>query len=204
MPHVRICAGGVGKPTSLPQPLMIDADAFKAYNDAFGHRKGDSLLQKIAEAIAESANRAGDLAARYGGEEFAVLLPSTSIQGAIVVAEGIRQLVADLNEPNPSTRERIATISIGIACIVPQVAQHRDDLVVRADKALYAAKSGGRNRCEVAAANVTTQGVRSLAERRQAPMVPNTVLNVPEPEVMRAVATTVRTAASPLADHIAR
>ncbi len=133
--------------------LMIDADAFKAYNDTFGHRKGDGLLQKIADAIAGSANRAGDLAARYGGEEFAVLLPSTSIHGAIVVAEGIRQLVADLNEPNPSTRERIATISVGIACIVPQVGQHRDDLVVRADKALYAAKSGGRNRCELAAAN---------------------------------------------------
>ena len=133
--------------------LMIDADNFKAYNDTFGHRKGDVLLQKIAAVIAARVLRAGDLAARYGGEEFAILLPSTDAKGAASVAEAIRQAVFEMQEASPSARERIATVSIGAACIVPTTGQAQDELVIQADKALYLAKSKGRNRCEIASAN---------------------------------------------------
>lgn len=122
--------------------LMIDADHFKAYNDTFGHQAGDEVLMGIAICISDSVRRAGDCAARYGGEEFAVLLPASSAAEALVVAETIRLKVQQWSDHS--------TVSIGVASLTPAVSLEWSELVGAADKALYAAKAGGRNRCVVA------------------------------------------------------
>ncbi|MBR0949435.1 sensor domain-containing diguanylate cyclase [Bradyrhizobium canariense] len=125
--------------------LMIDADHFKAYNDTFGHQAGDQVLVGIAICISDSVSRAGDCAARYGGEEFAVLLPGTSITDALKVAEKIRAKVQGWSDDQTST-----TVSCGIASLVPTTGMDWPLLVGAADKALYAAKAGGRNQSVVA------------------------------------------------------
>lgn len=125
--------------------LMIDADHFKAYNDTFGHQAGDQVLVGIAICISDSVSRAGDCAARYGGEEFAVLLPGTSVTDAFKVAEAIRLKVQGWSDDQATT-----TISCGIASLVPTAGLDWSILVAAADKALYAAKAGGRNQSVVA------------------------------------------------------
>ena len=122
--------------------LMIDADHFKVYNDTFGHQAGDEVLIRIAICISDSVRRAGDCAARYGGEEFAVLLPALSAAEALDVAETVRLKVQQWSEH--------ASISIGVASLTPDVNLAWSELIGAADKALYAAKAGGRNRCVVA------------------------------------------------------
>jgi diguanylate cyclase (GGDEF)-like protein len=130
-------------PVSL---LMIDADHFKAYNDTFGHQAGDQVLVGIAICISDSIKRAGDCAARYGGEEFAVLLPGLSATEALAVAEIIRHKVEGWSDDaTPST------VSIGIASMIPAAGLDWPPFVHAADKALYAAKAAGRNRCVIAA-----------------------------------------------------
>jgi diguanylate cyclase (GGDEF)-like protein len=124
--------------------LMIDADHFKAYNDTFGHQAGDQMLVGIAICISDSVKRAGDCAARYGGEEFAVLLPGCAATDAMRVAEIIRLKVQKWSEAT--------TVSIGVASLTPVVTVEWSALVTAADKALYAAKAGGRNQCVVATA----------------------------------------------------
>jgi diguanylate cyclase (GGDEF)-like protein len=125
--------------------LMIDADHFKAYNDTFGHQAGDQVLVGIAICISDSVSRAGDCAARYGGEEFAVLLPGTSVTDALHVAEKIRAKVQGWSDDHTSS-----TVSCGIASLVPTAGMDWPLLVAAADKALYAAKAGGRNQSVVA------------------------------------------------------
>ncbi|WP_314948329.1 sensor domain-containing diguanylate cyclase [Bradyrhizobium cosmicum] len=125
--------------------LMIDADHFKAYNDTFGHQAGDQVLVGIAICISDSVSRAGDCAARYGGEEFAVLLPNTSATDAFKVAETIRVKVQGWSDDHTSS-----TVSCGIASFVPTTGMDWPILVAAADKALYAAKAGGRNQSVVA------------------------------------------------------
>ncbi len=122
--------------------LMIDADHFKAYNDTFGHQAGDQVLVGIAICISDSARRAGDCAARYGGEEFAVLLPGLSSAEALALAETIR-LKVELWSQEPE----VTTVSIGVASLTPTAMVDWAELLGAADKALYAAKAGGRNRC---------------------------------------------------------
>jgi diguanylate cyclase (GGDEF)-like protein len=124
--------------------LMIDADHFKVYNDSFGHQAGDEVLIGIAICISDSARRAGDCTARYGGEEFAVLLPALSTAEALAVAETIRFKVQQWSDHT--------TVSIGVASLTPHVGLQWPELIGAADKALYAAKAGGRNRCVVAKA----------------------------------------------------
>ncbi|MGL3106426.1 sensor domain-containing diguanylate cyclase [Bradyrhizobium sp. BR 1432] len=125
--------------------LMIDADHFKAYNDTFGHQAGDQVLVGIAICISDAVSRAGDCAARYGGEEFAVLLPNISVTDAFKVAETIRLKVQGWSDDQVST-----TVSCGIASLVPTAGMDPSILVAAADKALYAAKAGGRNQSVVA------------------------------------------------------
>ncbi|MEH2489228.1 sensor domain-containing diguanylate cyclase [Bradyrhizobium sp. AZCC 2230] len=125
--------------------LMIDADHFKAYNDTFGHQAGDQLLVGIAICISDSVHRAGDCAARYGGEEFAVLLPNTSATDAFKIAETIRAKVLGWSDGGAGS-----TVSCGIASLAPTSGMDWAILVAAADKALYAAKAGGRNQSVVA------------------------------------------------------
>jgi diguanylate cyclase (GGDEF)-like protein/PAS domain S-box-containing protein len=125
--------------------LMIDADLFKLYNDAFGHLCGDSCLKQIAEAAQDVVERPGDLVARFGGEEFAVILPNTPNVGALQVANEICAALRARQLPHPSNPNGIVTISVGCATMVPPADKHSAHLVEQADQALYKAKQQGRN-----------------------------------------------------------
>jgi two-component system chemotaxis family response regulator WspR len=128
--------------------LMCDVDCFKRYNDSLGHPAGDLALKKVAAVLTEQLKRPADLAARYGGEEFALLLPETDAAGAHVVAEACRTNLAALGLAHPETvvPERVLTLSIGVATVVPGPEQAPDALLAQADRALYTAKAAGRNR----------------------------------------------------------
>jgi diguanylate cyclase (GGDEF)-like protein len=127
--------------------VMIDVDYFKPYNDIYGHPGGDDCLRRISHAVSGARQRAGDLAARYGGEELAVLLPRTDLAGAMAVAEKMRQAVNDLHIAHAGNPAGIVTISAGVAAFAPtRSGRAAQDLLAAADEALYAAKSGGRDR----------------------------------------------------------
>ena len=131
----------------LPLSLILcDVDYFKRYNDRFGHQEGDRCLQQVARGISSVVNRPADLVARYGGEEFAVVLPNTNEEGAMSVAENIRQRVESLQIPHPESlvSDRV-TLSLGVACIVPDSKTAPQQLIQRSDNALYEAKQKGRN-----------------------------------------------------------
>lgn len=130
------------QPLSL---LMLDVDLFKAYNDSYGHQRGDSCLKQIAEACMDAVSRPGDLVARFGGEEFAVMLPNTESGGAMQVAGEICAGLRRRGLPHNDSPLGIVTISIGCATVVPQNGMHAADLIAIADHALYAAKRNGRN-----------------------------------------------------------
>jgi diguanylate cyclase (GGDEF)-like protein len=136
-------AGRERQPLSL---LMIDVDKFKEFNDRYGHPEGDKVLTAIAAAIGAAARRPGDLAARYGGEEFVVLLPNTDSEGAMRIAEKIRGSVLAAAVPHEGSSYRVVTVSLGVATIVPNNGMAQATLVENADRALYAAKAGGRNK----------------------------------------------------------
>lgn len=127
--------------------VMLDIDCFKAFNDTYGHQEGDSCLREVARVIMANLKRPADFAARYGGEEFVLLLPETSLENAVAVAETIRLAVAALGIPHQkSDVAGYVTLSAGMACLVPAEGQSADDLMRLADQALYAAKKAGRNR----------------------------------------------------------
>jgi len=125
--------------------LFIDIDYFKSYNDYRGHRAGDDCLAAIGMAIGHSLQRPGDLAARYGGDEFVVLLPDTNTDGALDVAGRVLAAIGALAIPHAASPLGWVTTSIGVAHVVPALNQTSDELVERADRALYAAKQAGRN-----------------------------------------------------------
>lgn len=126
--------------------LMCDIDYFKLYNDTYGHQAGDECLRKIAATISRHTERPSDTVARYGGEKFAVILPETSIGGALIVADKIRQATKELNITHASSPTTQVSLSIGIASAAPGFDNPPDDLVLAADKALYRAKKEGRDR----------------------------------------------------------
>ncbi len=136
-----------GLPVAL---LMLDVDFFKAFNDHYGHQAGDQVLKRIAGCMAQSVRRSGDLAARYGGEEFVILLPGTDNAGALAVADRIRHQIESLDIQHRGSPCGRVTASVGAAAIRPRAADRPDMLVEAADKALYAAKSAGRNRVALA------------------------------------------------------
>lgn len=132
-----------GKGLSL---IMIDIDFFKLYNDRYGHPAGDECLRAIAATIRHAVRRPGDTLARYGGEEFTVLLPNTSLDGAVFVAEQIRAAVRALKIAHADHPKRIVTISLGVATLSPEQDVRRpDDLIEAADRMLYEAKAKGRD-----------------------------------------------------------
>lgn len=133
-----------GEPLSL---IMSDVDFFKLFNDTYGHQGGDDCLKSVAKTLSETARRGGDCVARYGGEEFAVILPATAEQGVFTVAEKIRQAVEQIGmEHRKSSIASWVTLSLGVATIVPTGEKTPEFLIQCADKALYQAKSTGRNR----------------------------------------------------------
>jgi diguanylate cyclase (GGDEF)-like protein len=131
--------------------LMVDVDHFKLYNDTLGHAAGDACLQQIAAVLRKHAGRPADLAARYGGEEFVVLFGDTTQEGAAVLAEHIRLAVEALRIPNPrSPTSQWVTVSVGLASLVPTQQDSMCNLLLAADRRLYAAKEAGRNRLDIA------------------------------------------------------
>ncbi len=131
------------RPLSL---LMCDIDDFKNYNDTYGHLAGDLCLKKAAAVLTAHLKRTADLAARYGGEEFVIVLPETDLAGALSVAEACRAHLEELALENTGTASGLVTMSIGVASVVPPAEGGPEQLIARADKALYAAKHAGRNR----------------------------------------------------------
>ena len=126
--------------------ILCDIDYFKKYNDTYGHISGDDCLRKVAQCIESTLKRPGDLAARYGGEEFAVILPHTSIEGALKLAEDIRKAVMALKIPHSQSNiSRYVSLSIGVSSTVPSWYLSPTSLVEGADYALYMSKQNGRN-----------------------------------------------------------
>ncbi|MNP14932.1 Phytochrome-like protein cph2 [compost metagenome] len=132
------------KPLSL---IMMDIDYFKLYNDNYGHIKGDDCLKAVAKELSKSAKRTLDLSARYGGEEFVIILPETHKEGAEIIAEEIRKNIINLNIPHESSPiYKNVTLSLGVTTMVPNNQHTISEFINDADKALYEAKSLGRNR----------------------------------------------------------
>lgn len=126
--------------------IMIDIDHFKKFNDTWGHQVGDHVLKEVARLIKASC-RSGDTAARYGGEEMAVILPMARRENAERIAERIRQTI-EKHRIAHNEEHLSVTISIGMAILDKSIAD-KDDLIRRADKALYRSKARGRNRVSV-------------------------------------------------------
>lgn len=127
--------------------ILCDVDYFKAYNDTYGHQVGDKCLYEVAQGINNAVKRPADLVFRYGGEEFAIVLPYTDKQGAIIVAEEIRQEIKQLKIPHESSHiSNIVSLSLGVSSIIPSIYTSPHSLVSSADLALYDAKYQGRDR----------------------------------------------------------
>lgn len=127
--------------------IMCDVDFFKHYNDRYLHPNGDKCLIKVAMAMRNTVRRSGDLVARYGGEEFAVILPNTDALGAVSVAENIRSAIKSLQITHESSAVcPYVTISVGVSTIIPNHENDSQTLIHAADRALYQAKSQGRDR----------------------------------------------------------
>ena len=144
-------------PVSL---IMLDIDHFKAFNDAYHHQAGDDCLKLVAGVFNQCLHRSDDLVARYGGEEFVVVLPDTELAGALSVAETLRERVENLHLSQPDDPlPRRVTISLGVASMIPDpdADSGYHELIASADRALYAAKQGGRN--QVRAASVVKESV---------------------------------------------
>ena len=153
-----------GAPLSL---VVLDVDHFKLYNDSLGHPAGDLCLQQVAQALQSHACRPTDLAARYGGEEFVLLFAETDAEAALPMAEAIRRHVEMLCLPHPrSATSEWITVSIGVATIFPHLLDNKEALFVAADRAMYAAKEGGRNQVRATQSGSTAwEAVQALVLR---------------------------------------
>jgi diguanylate cyclase (GGDEF)-like protein len=126
--------------------ILCDVDCFKFYNDNYGHQKGDECLKKVATILKNCVRRPADLVARYGGEEFAIILPNTNAEGATKVAENIRLNIFNLQIPHAySVVDKYVTVSLGVTATIPTDLNTIEQLIFRADQALYKAKENGRN-----------------------------------------------------------
>jgi diguanylate cyclase (GGDEF)-like protein len=129
--------------------IVIDIDHFKQVNDNSGHLYGDRVLVRVASLVTQSLRCTDDFAGRFGGEEFVVLLPGTTQEGAMIVAERIRKLVEVAGSPalqGAGSPPRLSTVSCGVATCWPSEVNCPHDLLGAADRALYQAKASGRNR----------------------------------------------------------
>lgn len=136
------------------QPLALifaDIDYFKPYNDHFGHQEGDDCMRVLAGVFRQQARRATDLAARYGGEEFVLLLPGIGRGAAIQRAEDLADAVRACQLPHPRSEcAPVVTVSVGVVSAMPDSRTGEEELVRRADQALYQAKAAGRNQVRFA------------------------------------------------------
>jgi diguanylate cyclase (GGDEF)-like protein len=132
--------------------ILCDIDFFKKYNDTYGHQAGDACLQKVATAIVESVNSSTNdvsgekLVARYGGEEFTIILPRTTPETAVDIAEQIRVGVKNLEIEHIQSPVGCVTLSLGVASTFPKSSTSKEKLISAADGALYQAKDQGRDR----------------------------------------------------------
>ncbi|HUX37793.1 MAG TPA: diguanylate cyclase, partial [Rectinemataceae bacterium] len=139
--------------------IMLDVDYFKKYNDSYGHIAGDDCLKHIAAILRKAVGRAHDTVARYGGEEFAVIMPETDIFGALALAERIRKAVESHAIPHSASKvSPFVTVSIGVATVDTAEIVSQDEIIQRADAALYEAKKAGRNRIEQSRSPVAKDG----------------------------------------------
>jgi diguanylate cyclase len=131
--------------------LMMDIDHFKSFNDNYGHQVGDQVLRLVARTLTDGV-KGRDMAARFGGEEFAIILPETNLQAAIKVAESLRKAVAGKEVINRNSGEKLGriTLSGGVAQFV--AGETVEDVIERADAALYTSKHNGRNQIAAAPA----------------------------------------------------
>jgi diguanylate cyclase (GGDEF)-like protein len=142
-----------GAPFSL---LLLDLDRFKSFNDRRGHQAGNLLLNGIARAL-EGSVREADIVFRYGGDEFAIILPNTTEDGAVAVAEKVRQAVGHVPAPGTRRHDTGVTCSIGIAAF-PADAADGDGILLAADRACYVAKRAGRDRIATSAEGLALAG----------------------------------------------
>jgi diguanylate cyclase (GGDEF)-like protein len=132
------------QPLSL---ILADIDHFKLFNDYYGHLQGDNCLKKVAQCICKSVARMTDANCRYGGEEFAIILPNTSITQSTLVAERLGMAIEKMKIPHAqSATSKYITFTLGVVTISAGQKTSIDEIILRADKALYLGKSNGRNR----------------------------------------------------------
>ena len=141
--------------------MMIDIDDFKLYNDRNLHQAGDLALEMTAQCL-KSALRGADVASRYGGEEFCILLPQTALAEGIAIAERIRRRITRVRFPHGKSQPLgSVTVSIGVSSFSPGL-ETPEAIIEAADRALYLAKSRGKNRVE--AFDPPVAGVNNAAE----------------------------------------
>ncbi len=141
---IEAAISSIGELTSSPCILMIDIDNFKNINDTHGHLLGDNVIKVVGDTL-NNQTKGKDTAARYGGEEFCVLLPETDLQGAVKLAESIRQIVENTRIKRAKSQEEICRITVSIGVTRYRLKEPISDFFERADKALYRSKHDGRN-----------------------------------------------------------
>jgi diguanylate cyclase len=129
--------------------LMLDIDHFKKFNDTHGHLLGDQVIKLVARCLTD-CTKGHDTPARYGGEEFSIILPNTTAEGAIAVAQQICETVATKHIRRKATGENLGGVTISVGAAQFGGKESPEELLERADTALYAAKNAGRNRVELA------------------------------------------------------
>jgi len=129
--------------------ILFDIDDFKDVNDTYGHKVGDAVLVSLGIKLSRNS-RISDIVCRFGGEEFLILLPDTSTKEALLIAEKLRTLITDIKIKTSSDAYVNVTVSMGIASIDFMKDWSIEDIIKRADNALYIAKNSGKNKVEVA------------------------------------------------------
>ncbi|MEZ5653364.1 MAG: GGDEF domain-containing protein [Burkholderiaceae bacterium] len=146
--HAAVASVQAGESTALTL-LMVDIDHFKKVNDEHGHLFGDKVIQGIGRILSEGVMRK-DAVCRYGGEEFALILPQTDEEGGTAVAERIRKTVSRSRIRRANSDKVLTNISVSIGVAQLKAGEAAEELVERADRALYQAKANGRNQTQIA------------------------------------------------------
>jgi len=145
----QVCATAIDEESPMAM-ILADVDHFKAYNDRYGHDRGDRVLRDVAASLKSSLRETDALVARFGGEEFSIVLPNTTAGTAKTVAERLRRRIEGMGIPHaPGLESKVVTASFGVAVCVPTGPECSSALLHAADRALYSAKRAGRNRVEV-------------------------------------------------------